>query len=101
MSRWWALLIAVAVATAATAGPGVAAAAKPGGGGQSDSASAVDTQTLQTIDSILSAAQGEMANIASEFVADAPAVESEAELEGMRETAEFRIGLRTVWPTLC
>lgn len=95
MRKWWAIFIAVAVVVVSIAGSGVAEAAKPGkdkppGPGSS---SYGDTETLQTIENILSGAQTDMANTANEFVANAPSAGSQTEFDSMQETAEFWIGV--------
>ena len=93
MRKWWAVFVAVAVVVVAVAGSGVAEAAKPGKdhppSGQSSPSG--DTETLQTIENILSNAQTDMANIANEFVANAPSAGSQSEFDSMQGAAEFRI----------
>ena len=94
MRKWWAVFVAVAVVVVSIAGSGVAEAAKPGKDKPSDNSSSSygDTETLQTIENILSGAQTDMADTA-EFVANAPSAGSQTEFDSMQETAEFRIGV--------
>lgn len=89
MRKWWAVLIAVVVVAAAIAGSGVAEAAKPGKDRPPDapSSSYGDTETLQTIENILSGAQTEMTNVAYEFVANVPSAQSQAEFDAMQSMA--------------